>query len=87
MHTRQLPAGDMHDQMVFEMIVHPIGRHENAGQRPGKCRANITEGVVGLFGCAVFSYVAQPQDELEPRKVWQDPKSDPVPPFSDHAHK
>src|SRR3546814_9583691 len=69
MDRREAVTGDAHEQMVFGVIIDPIGRDRRAGEPAGAGRARVGEGVVAAGrGAGVLGDVADAQ-ELAPDKV------------------
>jgi hypothetical protein len=73
MRLPELPARDEDEQVMLEVIVHPVRRHEGARQEAGQHRAGVPQRVVVLGGEGVLGDVTDAADELIPRGERQEP--------------
>jgi hypothetical protein len=63
MGKRQAVAGHAHKQMVFAMIIHPIGGNGRAFPCIGQRRAGIGKGIIAASGVAgMFGDIADTQN-------------------------
>jgi len=73
MRLGELPARDEDEQVMLEVIVHPVRRPESARQEAGQHRAGVPQRVVVLRGQGVLGDVTDAGDDLIPRREWHEP--------------
>jgi len=74
MRLAELPARDEDEQVMLEVIVHPVRRHERARQEAGEHPAGVPQRVVVLGGQGVLGDVADASDDLIPRGERHEPQ-------------
>ena len=87
MRLGELPARDEDEQVMLEVIVHPVRRHEGARQDAGQHRASVPQRIVVLGGEGVLGDVADAADELIPRRERHEPQEQVEPPVAERGER
>lgn len=66
MRRRQFPAGQAQQQVMLQMVVHPVGREQQPRERVGIGRARVAQRVVVVGHHGMFGDVADAADQLVP---------------------
>jgi hypothetical protein len=68
--------------MVLDVVVHPVGRHEQPLEEIGKRRARVAQRIVVVAHDGVLGDVPDPTHELIPGRERQQPQQGIEPPIA-----
>jgi hypothetical protein len=87
MRLAELPARDEHEQVMLEVVVHPVRRHEGTRQEAGEHRAGVPQRVVVLGGQGVLGDVADAADDLIPGGERHEPQEQVEPAVAERGER